>query len=260
MNIDSTPASINKKTFSIYWASAYFLITSILYLWGYWSVFDINIFEYSDISDIAKSAAYPIASTFIFVVIGAVLGEILFPHNVFPPGGGKDTVLGKFLNRFVFVFVAGYTIGIILLFMFGPDEKWWLVPMLIAIPASLSLKKIGFLEDVILSDGARSTVIFLLAILPPFSYGHGHLKALSIHTGKKFSYTVSSIEGAGQKAENVPLEQPRYIGQAGEQIFFFLPKNNSVLLTKLDNIKNLELKTYPSIQTSSKIETNAKSN
>lgn len=246
MTIDSTTSSKKRKAFSIYWTSAYFLISSVLYLWGYWSVFDINIFEYSDITDIAKSAAYPIASTFIFVIVGAVLGEILFPHNTLPPGGGKNTPLGKFLNRFVFIFIAAYAIGTVLLFLFGPDEKWWIVPMLIAIPISIGLKKYGFLEEIILSEGGRTTVIFLLTILPPFSYGHGHLKALSIHTGEKFSYTVSQIEGASSEAESPPIELPRYIGQAGEQIFFYLPKNNAVLLTKLDGIKSLELRNYSS--------------
>ncbi len=56
----------------LYFSSLYFVTVGVLYLWGYWTTFEVNILEYLSLADIVKSTAYPIASTFIFFVIGVI--------------------------------------------------------------------------------------------------------------------------------------------------------------------------------------------
>ena len=44
----------NKWLKFIYFSAGYGFIVSMLYLFGYWSTFDINILEYIEISDVIK--------------------------------------------------------------------------------------------------------------------------------------------------------------------------------------------------------------
>src|SRR5258707_5408740 len=53
----------------------YALVTSLLYLFGYWSSFQINILEYVSLPDVIKLAIYPL-------VIGALISLAGFYVNV----------------------------------------------------------------------------------------------------------------------------------------------------------------------------------
>ena len=73
-----------------YVSSLYFLAVGVLYLWGYWPSFGVNVLEYAGLTDIIKTAAYPVASLFVFFAVGAVFGELL-ASDALPPGGGAGT-------------------------------------------------------------------------------------------------------------------------------------------------------------------------
>ena len=45
----------------VYFGSLYFVSVGALYLWGYWSAFNINILAYLSLADVLKLTAYPIA-------------------------------------------------------------------------------------------------------------------------------------------------------------------------------------------------------
>lgn len=241
----STPTVAEKtepKTLTAYWSSAYFFSVAVLYLWGYWSPFNINVLEYVSLSDVVKTAAYPIASVFVFMAAGALMGEFMFPEGFLPSGGGANTQIGRWLRRAAPAIATGYVIATTLLFLFGPVEKWRVLPVLLAIPVSFALKEAGALRTLIKSERARGAVLFLLAALPPFAYSHGTLRANDIISGKTYSYVVSEVQGhayASGAGKDVRL---RYVGKAGEQYFLYSPDVRSVLVLPMTEAKVLELK------------------
>lgn len=238
--VDGDNKEIN--TSIAYWSSAYFFSVAILYLWGYWSPFNINILEHVSLSDVIKTAAYPIASVFIFAAIGAIIGELIFPEGFMPRGGGKNTKTGALLRRFAPALATVYMVFIFMLFIFGPTEKWRTLPILLAIPTSLALKEAEVLHTLIKSERARSVVLFLLAALPPFAYGQGALRANDIITGKTYSYVISEIQGYTYQSNVQRDSRLRYIGKAGEQYFFYAPEVRSVLVLPTGEAKIIELR------------------
>ena len=236
--------STSAKAQYAYWASAYGLAASLLYLWGYWSPFDVNVLEYVSLSDIVKTAVYPICSVIVFFAIGAVAGEVLFPRGFMPPGGGANTKVGRSLRKIGPVLMALYALSISLLLYLGPVQKWSILPVMIAVPVSLALKEAGILRELLVSDQVRTVVLCLLAALPPFAYGQGAIRADEIRMGSSFTYVVSSIEGYPIDAGTKAFARPRYVGKAGDQYFFFMPARRTLLVVPQGQLKLLELRRY----------------
>jgi hypothetical protein len=236
--------STGTKAQYAYWASAYGLAVALLYLWGYWSPFDVNILEYVSLSDVVKTAVYPIGSVFVFAAIGAVAGEVLFPTGFMPPGGGANTKAGRTLRKIGPLFLALYALSILLLLYLGPVRKWNILPVMVAVPVSLALKEAGILREILVSDRVRTVVLFLLAALPPFAYGRGAIRADEVKAGSSFTYVVSSIEGYPVDAGAKPFARPRYVGRAGDQYFLFMPAQRTLLVVPQGQVKLLELKQY----------------
>jgi hypothetical protein len=243
MSVQPQPEVSRAIQIAPYWSSAYFFCVAVLFLWGYWSPFGINVLEYVSLADVIKTAAYPLASAFVFVAIGVVAGEVFFPNGLLPASGGQDSALGRFLRRFSPEIVAAYFLGIALLFTLGPTRKWLVLPALLAMPMAIGLKSLGALQF-LQSDAIRSMSLFMLAALPPFAYGQGVIRADDILTGQKYSYVVQSLESAPVPVSAPPSDRPRFIGKAGESVFFYLPLSRSILLVPQAQIKALELSRY----------------
>lgn len=220
--------------------SAYFLAVGVLYLWGYWARFDINILEYLGLPDVIKLTAYPIASAFVFTFVGMVLGEIMVGGRL-PYGGGRDTPVGIFLNRHKGTIVGAYVVGTTLLFFYGPDEKWEILPFFLSWPVYFAAKEADLLDE-IRNDSARSVVIFVISILPFWAYGHGRIEAVHVHDGTKYKYLAESIPGV--KIDDPAKEKNRYkyLGHAGGFIFLLAPDAQSTVIVPFEKIEALRVK------------------
>jgi hypothetical protein len=227
-----------------YLSSIYFLSVGVLYLWGYWATFDVNILEYAGIADILKTAAYPIASTFIFFAVGAVSGELLVGRAHLPQGGGSASPIGRFLHRVAPIIVPVYFVGTGLLFVLGPVEKWRILPILVVFPVYIVLKRQRIFEDVIPNESTRSIVIFLIVALPLSAYGYGKLKATGVIEGRSYSYLLNQSDGLPTPVVSGPEHRLRFIGQVNDYLFFYNPDNKSTLIVKFEHAKLIELKVY----------------
>lgn len=228
----------------LYFSSLYFVTVGVLYLWGYWSTFNVNILEYLSLADIIKSTAYPIASAFVFMVLGAAIGEVLADDSSLAPGAGRNTPTGKFLLRFYPWLVVIYAIVTIALLVLGPVDKWLALPVLFAMPAYLYFRRLGLFNNVLRHDSARSLAIFLMATLPTFGYGHGRIRAQEIVDGVKFEYAISPIENVSVVNDASPGQRPRFLGHAGDFIFFLEPMQGTLVISKFEGTKSLVLKHF----------------
>jgi hypothetical protein len=235
------PETSDLKALTPYWSSAYPFFVAVLYLWGYWSPFNVNVLEYLSLADVVKAAAYPLASVFVFAALGALIGEAMFPEGFLPAGGGADTKLGTWLRTAAPIIVTLYVISITLYLIFGSVEKWRFLPVLIAIPVCFALKEAGLLKALLRSDRARTVVLFLLSALPPFAYGEGTLKAHRLLTGTEYSYVASDIAGHPFDPRSKVESRLRYVGKAGDQYFLYSPSKRSVLVVPLSEAKVLEV-------------------
>lgn len=58
----------------VYFAAGYGFVVSMLYLFGYWSTFGINILEYIEISDVIRLSIYPAITSVGMFVVGYAIG------------------------------------------------------------------------------------------------------------------------------------------------------------------------------------------
>jgi hypothetical protein len=248
---ESEPQQISKEKVAthLYLASLYFVTVGVLYLWGYWLPFGINILEYLSLTDVLKTTAYPIATALVVTVIGAALGEILSSgetlRKALPPGGGKNTTIGQCIRKLAPYLGALYVVGTGALLAFGPVEKWTALPVLFALPVYRFAKDAEFLKRLIPHESSRSIVIYVLATLPPFAYGFGVLAANKIQTGQDFTYVTSTI--SGYPVTNVSQKQLRLIGHVNDTIFLLDPANAATVVVKLESDKPLVLMQYKSV-------------
>jgi len=247
MNEFPSKTPTGKITFPfVYLSSVYFLSVGILYLWGYWIAFEINILEYANLTDILKTTAYPIASVFVFFATGAIIGELIFPNTLLPIVGVPNLKAAQLIKMISPFIAAAYVVGTVLLWLLGPVEKWNILPLLIAIPAYFVARRWEFLASLISNERTRSLLIFLLVALPGYSFGHGRLKATKILQGTAYVYSEGAVDGIAVPADARPEGKPRYLGQASDYLFFYIPARKTVFVTKFDNVKSLELRTIRS--------------
>jgi hypothetical protein len=228
----------------LYICSLYFVTVGVLYLWGYWATFNVNILEYLSLADILKSTAYPVASAFIFTALGLIFGEFFGVRHVLPPGGGRDTTEGKWLNKYVRLLVIVYVLGCMALLIFGPVNKWLVLPVLVTLPVSFLANERGLFASLIPHDRARSLVIFLLVWLLSFAYGLGRLEATDVLEGKDYKYVTSQIEGIALSNDISPDQRLRLLGHAGDFLFLLNPSNSTLIIMKFDQAKILQIKEF----------------
>jgi hypothetical protein len=247
MTGESSESSIGKPASTqLYFLTLYFVAVGVLYLWGYWSTFNVNILEYLSLTDVIRLTAYPVASAFVFMAIGAVVAEVLVGQPTLPAGIGRNTRTGKFLRKIVPFLVFAYLAATVALTLSNIPNKWSPLSVLFAVPVYVFAKKRDFLIDLVPHDSARSIVIYLLATLPTFAYGQGQLHAAVIVGGQKFEYVLSPIDQVSVAADASPIQRVRYLGHAGDLFFFLNPMHSILVITKFQDDKPLLLKHFDS--------------
>lgn len=242
---EDNPATDRVSSY-LYLGAFYFIAVGVLYLWGYWPTFGINIVGYMNLTDVLKLTGYPVVSSFLFVVLGVVVGELVGFHHALPAGAGRDTPTGRVLHRLAPFLAAGYALGTLALLVFGPARKWLVLPMLFAIPIYLAANRRGIFAALLPNDVTRSVVIFLLAVLPTFAYGRGKLEAAAILDGTEYQYVAAgTVAGLTVPDPSNPANRIKYLGQVNEYVFLLLPDNATTVVVRFDKTDGLQLRRFP---------------
>lgn len=229
----------------IYLSSLYFVTVAALYLWGYWSPFNVNILEYLSLADIVKASAYPIASTFGFLALGAVLGEATGGRRDLPSGGGSKALPGRFFRKYRSLIGLSYIVGTLTFLFLGPSEKWQIaLPVLLAIPITVFAKEWSFLRSLIPYEQPRSLCIFLFAILPFYAFGQGQMTAAAIIDGSRFEYVLPPTGSVSILVDADPTKNVRFLGHAGDFLFFWEPEKSILDISKFEDGKTLRLRRF----------------
>lgn len=213
----------------------YSIAVSALYLFGYWSQFNINILEYIDVSDVVGLSIYPILYSSFFIALGAVGGHIAIGNDL-PPGGGANTRLGRCLranSRIIGVFII-FSIAVIITIIKEPD-RWFYVAMLIAVPADAALQHVRLVQEILPDPRLRSSILFCLLIMPGLSFAIGNREA------------YERIEGSGNKFIEIikptdlkdcfPKEKQIYLGLAGKRLFTLSQETKKVTVLQEGELK-----------------------
>lgn len=227
-------------------ATGYSVAVCTLYLWGYWSTFDINILQYADVSTILKLALFPILISFAGLTLGSMFGHFMFTAD--PSEGersaAQNTRIGRWIRNNTQNIAGGWILLTLAFLVLGPRNKWDILSLLIALPIASVLHLRGFASDLLPDRNTRSGVIFLCVIAIPYAYASGLRSAELIEVGTQFSYLLSPIDGIDVQANAAAEVRPRFLGQVTDLLFFYSPAQKSVSIVKFDDKKALTLKKY----------------
>ncbi|HUX80056.1 MAG TPA: hypothetical protein VMW10_09995 [Alphaproteobacteria bacterium] len=218
----------NKLSKIIYFVTPYALISSLLYLLGYWSTFDLNILEFISISDIIRLSIYPIAVSVIFVIIGAVVGAYYSACSDTPMK--KSTKYVSYIGILIIACIAHYR----------GHPMWWLViGLFLAEIIYHGFYKLNLLETFIPNQRAQRIVLWILIAVPILSFSFGKMHSNEILDGKKAQYVNVSIFKNQESFRN--QEHLKYIGLKGDYFFFLSIDNAKLYISKSSEVPILEL-------------------
>lgn len=235
------------KIFNSYFLITYIYFTVIggLYLWLYWGYFGINIYEFISLNEIMKLSIYPVIAGSVFVVVGAILGEILRGDSL-PDGGGKDTSVGKFLNNARPVFKVLWIVAVIVLFTIKLPSEFLLVlgPFIVG-PIWLRRNELSFLVEQIPNERTRSTVVWLLLLLPFYVCYSAKSNANNILNNKKYNFIELNIPATEGTSVPNKKDKLKLLGYVDQNLFLLFNDNKSVVIVKMDKVQPLILHTFP---------------
>ncbi|VXB09841.1 hypothetical protein [Massilia sp. 9I] len=234
----------DKLSTKLYFSSLYFVTVGVLYLWGYWPSFGINILEYIAVTDILKLTAYPIAVTLLLLLLGTSLGTI--GHNREEDESLEHLSIAELeakrlkLRRRLLFLKGGWVLSFIVALFCDTIFLWSLLPYSIAMIVMYWLRdhvtNISWLPN----RNARILVVYLLVALPFLAYGKGRIAAQRVVEGTAYTYLVSGV--GDSSANSKPETKMRYLGHAGEHLFFYDPKTSATVVAKMESDKPLILK------------------
>ena len=216
----------NKLSKIIYFVTPYALISSLLYLLGYWSTFDLNILEFISISDIIRLSIYPIAVSIIFVIISFVVGT--YYRSSTPTK--KSTKWVAYIGILIIACIAHYK---------GYPIWWLLIGLFLTEIIYHGFYKLNLLETFIPNKRAQSTVLWILIAVPILSFSYGKIHSNEILDGKKAQYVNVSIFKNQESFRN--QEHLKYIGLKGDYFFFLSIDNAKLYISKSSEVPILEL-------------------
>jgi len=243
--VDEEIQSAGKRnTPYVYYGSFYLITVGVLYLWGYWGRFDINILEYIGLADVVKLSLYPIASVFLGVVIGTTIGMFAWGSgNELPPGLGPETRVGGFLFRHKNRIIYLYVIATVSVWLFGSEVKWHVIPLLAVLPVYVLSLRCSFFSEIIPNSKTRSLLVCFFAILPLYSYSQGNIDALGVINGYRCKYVVSGkIPGLEIPYGQGDSNRIKYVGYMNTYLFLLMPDNKTLLIVQFEEVEGFQLR------------------
>jgi len=221
----------------ILFATSYSFLLAILYLYAFWSSFNINFLEHISISDILKASIYPLLGIIIGLTLGTIIGEYLLQgENKKPPEKRK-----RFQRQVNFLLFAWYISMAYNAFDSGLYMLWFYIPMGIFPPAVAATRKF-LLEKELLKPYYSIGIWYYIALLiciPIMSFGIGKSNSHKILNNSSVRYAKTSQ--FNDKQDFGEQKQIKYIGLGGNYYFFLSIDNSKLYILNSDEVKILEL-------------------
>jgi hypothetical protein len=209
----------------------YSLVVSLLYLFGYWGTFNVNVLEYIALADVIKNALYPLIYSSIFIIIGLTIGSLVTVPltKLMPAGGGADLPEAKYfrlLFRFMMLFILA--LALYTIFFEVGNARWFKVAVLVNIPVIVMIGNAEFATDYISNKKLRILIVNILSVSLLFSFGWG---AVNAERAKSSERTVTI---------NGEQTNEKYVGWAGNFLFLWDNSKHTLVVKSKSTIKSME--------------------
>ncbi|WJW85456.1 MULTISPECIES: hypothetical protein [Enterobacter] len=232
------------------WAVAcgYAIICSFFYSWAFWSVFNINILQFSSFSELFPSILYTIAIPCILVILMLFLLNIWDDYSSVIINFFKNLIapITKYLEIIRIIGLAIVAIANIIksfksvVYTYKEPNEFENIPwediLQISLPLLIAAIAIYFIynKTTFFSNlkFRRKFVVFLFCLIPAACYLIGHKTSTDILNGKD----TLLVESDGQ-CKGIPTAQYRYISSVADKAFAMSLQDNSICIFKYNSLK-----------------------
>lgn len=244
---------IEEKTLKyLSFLAPYSVSVCLLYLFGFWSTFGINILEFISFSDVAKLGVYPIFVGFVAAFIAWNLTLLVQRLRLHDMEEGQRVTRNKGIRRRMFYaampILLVWAALVVRLYIRSHPQFWQMLALLVGFILVSFIPVIERLKPIIPNLIVRVVVIGVVVILPPLSFGIGKSDAHMIKAGKRIKVVSTQIfkEQGSDVFKNKRLlegqEQLKFVGAAGDYLFFLTMDNATIIAAKYSDLHFLELK------------------
>lgn len=204
------------------------VLCGVMYLWGYWSTFNINIFEYAAWFDLLSSALIPIAGL-ILVIPFLALANAVFSGSW---KARESALTGYELKAAIAAFSVVYvTLGSIIMLVPFSLLKWRIVAMFVAPITALVLFFVTKFSAVALTTRDKAIIATIYLAM-----------AMSAPLGKIRAGVILEEPDDGPKRVNYEASTGhKYLGHANGYYFFLTRDNIHVIVSRADSHGDLKL-------------------
>ncbi|WP_186172045.1 hypothetical protein [Vibrio chagasii] len=209
----------------------YSLFISILYLFGFWSSFNVNVLEYIALSDVLKSAMTPLLYSALLVTVGFSIGNMLgMPlAKHLPAGGGQHLPVARYVRLAFKVMFWVLLSAIIYQIVFDSGNyRWFKVAALSMLIVPVIVGDARELEDYIPYKHVRVIVVNVLVAVAVYAFGWGAIDAKAAKTNEQ-DLKINGLEVEHQ-----------YVGWAGDYLFLWDNKNSTVIAKAKRTVDSIE--------------------
>ena len=211
----------------------YSLFVSILYLFGFWSSFDVNILHYIAFTDVLKNAMTPLLYSALLVTIGFLIGNILgMPlAKSLPPGGGEHLPIARYVRWGLKLSFVSLLLAIVYqIFFVAGNERWFKVAAISMLIIPIIVGDAREIETYIPYKLVRVVIVNVLVSVVVYAFGWGAIDA-------------KLVKDSGQqlKINGVSVDL-KYVGWAGDYLFLWDNNDQSVIAKAKRTVDSVEYK------------------
>ena len=170
----------------------YLTFCALLYHVAFWDTFHLNGLTYISPAEIIKSVVQPISYTLLLSIIVLFFNNYILGYKyIFPVEGGRETSLGKFVNKpnsQRAILILWFLLDILILVKVEWN-KWFLWSIFSALPFYIWAYNNGFLQP-IKDSTIRYILIQIIISLPFICFGLGKENSEVIKYNIKYQYTT----------------------------------------------------------------------
>ena len=228
-----------RPTSTILWAAtAYALLVTGVYLWGYWGRFGLNVLEYIGIGDMVSHAAIPFLASIVWLVVVFALSTLSQPHRALPPPTEVANVVTflqthwrsiAILDGFAIIWVVGHV---------AEPERWFVVIIfivpLIPIPANLQL-----FIDLVPDSSVRFWLMWASVVVIALAFAEGRTQSDHILRGE--GPLLVDVVGSGLQLKSDAAHPVSYVGHIADFFVLYDSAQSQIIFLNAQRVNSLTL-------------------
>lgn len=216
--------------------SAYLLLLSVAYLWGFWGHFDINILNFIGVSDIIKSVIWPMTIALVMYIVQVALNVFNGPKPKSTTGFSTKTKHEKIITIIEFSYMTLILLialaGVAYSLISGTKmQKYAAIGWILSSVLYFTTYKNREIMEYFPFKN-KSFIYCLVCFLPVLFLSNGVYQGNRITTGID-TFLIESNSTCTSNDSN----KYRYIDAVGDKAFALSLKDNSVCIFKYEYLK-----------------------